>query len=332
MSMMSELKRRSVFKVGAAYLVVGWLVVQAASILFPLFEAPAWALRVFVLVIFLGFPVALVLAWVFDVTPEGVKVDAGREGSWKFYAVAGVVMALALGWYFYGQPATRAVAPDQRSIAVLPFVNMSGDAENEYFSDGISEEILNQLAKMPELRVAARTSSFSFKGGKLEIPDIARELQVRLVLEGSVRKQGNTVRITAQLIDAEGGFHLWSETYDRDLKDIFAVQDEIARAIAKQLQLTARASMSRPTICTCVRSRFCRVATTARWPRRWTCSSARWRERRASPAPRRHWRSPTRSTPNTRRTPRCSSASSAPRRICCRFSTPWSAYLVCSRS
>jgi TolB-like protein/Flp pilus assembly protein TadD len=241
MSLIAELKRRSVFKVGAAYLVVGWLVIQAASIMFPLYEAPVWALRVFVLVIFLGFPVALVMAWMFDVTPEGLKLDAGREGSWRFYAGAGVVMALAIGWYFYGQPATREVAPDMRSIAVLPFANMSGDAANEYFSDGISEEILNQLAKQRELRVAARTSSFSFKGQNAEITEIAKVLKVRLVLEGSVRKQGERVRVTAQLIDAQEGFHLWSETYDRDLKDIFAIQAEIAKAIAKALQLTLAA-------------------------------------------------------------------------------------------
>ena len=135
------------------------------------------------------------------------------------------------------ESAPEAVDADVRSIAVLPFVNMSEDPANEYFSDGIAEEILNVLAKSPELRVAARTSSFSFKGQAKEIPDIARELEVRMVLEGSVRKQGDRVRITAQLIDAEKGFHLWSKTYDRDLKDVFAIQDEIAREIGKQLQV-----------------------------------------------------------------------------------------------
>jgi len=234
----AELKRRSVFKVGAAYLVVAWLAIQAASILFPTFEAPVWALRVFVLAMFIGFPIALVMAWVFEVGGGGVRVESGGHSDLKFYGLIGAIAALAFGWYHFGQPAVRpAVDADQRSIAVLPFVNMSGDAENEYFSDGISEEILNQLARMPELKVAARTSSFAFKGEKKEIPDIARELGVRMVLEGSVRKQGGKVRITAQLIDAAEGFHLWSETYDRDLKDIFAIQDEIARAIAKQLQL-----------------------------------------------------------------------------------------------
>ncbi len=148
-----------------------------------------------------------------------------------------MLAALAVGWYLRGTPATRAAGEDLRSIAVLPFVNMSGEADNEYFSDGISEEILNVLARTPDLRVAARTSSFAFKGQQKEIPDIARELEVRMVLEGSVRRQGERVRITAQLIDASNGFHLWSQTYDRDLRDIFAIQDVIARAIARELEV-----------------------------------------------------------------------------------------------
>jgi len=238
MSLIAELKRRSVFKVGAAYLVVAWLVIQAASIAMPAFDAPGWVLRVFILFAMLGFPIALVMAWVFDVAPDGmVKVDGGGHSALAFFGVAGALALLSLAWYWLGQPATREGAIDDRSIAVLPFANMSGDPANDYFSDGISEELLNQLAKMPELRVAARTSSFSFKGEKVEIPEIARTLKVRMVLEGSVRKQGERVRITAQLIDAAEGFHVWSETYDRDLKDIFAIQDEIARAISKELKV-----------------------------------------------------------------------------------------------
>jgi TolB-like protein len=239
MSLISELKRRSVFKVGAAYLVVAWLVIQAASIAMPAFDAPGWVLRTFILIAMLGFPVALVMAWVFDVAPDGlIKVEHNDRSSLAFFGVVGALAALSLAWYYFGQPAVRApVAADARSIAVLPFANMSGDAANEYFSDGIAEEILNQLAKQPDLRVAARTSSFSFKGQNQDVTAIAKALKVRLVLEGSVRKQGEKVRVTAQLIDAEEGFHLWSEAYDRDLKDIFVIQDEIARAIAKALQL-----------------------------------------------------------------------------------------------
>ena len=237
MSLIDELKRRKVFKVGAAYLVVAWLAVQAASIAFPTFEAPAWALRVFVFVAMLGFPISLVVAWAFEFTPEGLRIDRAQTGNKRMVTIVAALAALAVAWYFVGAPAVRDAGAAERSIAVLPFVNMSGDSENEYFSDGISEEILNVLAQTPGLKVAARTSSFSYKGKTKEIPDIARELEVRMVLEGSVRKQGEKVRITAQLIDAAKGFHLWSKTYDRDLKDIFAIQDEIAREIGKQLQV-----------------------------------------------------------------------------------------------
>jgi TolB-like protein/Tfp pilus assembly protein PilF len=211
--------------------------VQAASIAFPTFEAPAWALRVFVFVAMLGFPIALVIAWAFEFTPEGLRIDPAQTGNKRMVTIVAALAALAVTWYFVGAPAVRDAGAAERSIAVLPFVNMSGDSENEYFSDGISEEILNVLAQTPGLKVAARTSSFSYKGKTKEVPDIARELEVRMVLEGSVRKQGEKVRITAQLIDAAKGFHLWSKTYDRDLKDIFAIQDEIAREIGKQLQV-----------------------------------------------------------------------------------------------
>jgi len=238
MSLLAELQQRKVFKVGAAYLVIGWLAVQAASIGFPAFDAPPWALRVFIFVVLLGFPVALVLAWMLVVTPQGVQVEQAPFGNKRILVIAAALAALAVAWYLRGMPATREPGEDLRSIAVLPFVNMSGEADNEYFSDGISEEILNVLARMPDLRVAARTSSFAYKGQAKEIPDIARELEVRMVLEGSVRRQGERVRITAQLIDAGNGFHLWSQTYDRELKDIFAIQDEIARAIARELEVT----------------------------------------------------------------------------------------------
>jgi len=237
MSLIAELKRRSVFKVGATYLVVAWLAAQAAGLAFPTFEAPVWALRVFIFVLMLGFPIALAMAWVFDLTPEGLKVETAAVGNKRMYAIVAGLAVLAVGWYFLGAPAVRELGAAERSIAVLPFVNMSEDPANEYFSDGIAEEILNVLAQTPNLKVAARTSSFSYKGKDREIPDIARELEVRMVLEGSVRKQGDKVRITAQLIDAAQGFHLWSKTYDRDLKDIFAIQDEIAREIGKQLQV-----------------------------------------------------------------------------------------------
>ena len=258
MGLIVELQRRKVFKVGAAYLVVAWLAVQASSIAFPTFEAPLWALRVFILIALLGFPVAVVMAWVFDITPEGVKLDASTSGSKRLFAVAGLLVVLAVGWYFYGQPSFRrgdaatprntAAAPvpsiDPHSIAVLPFVNMSADASNQYFSDGISEELLNVLARVDGLSVASRTSSFAYKGRDLGASAIARELKVKFILEGSVRKQGDEVRITAQLIDASDDRHVWSETYDRKLTDIFKIQDEIANVIVTALRgslVTAKA-------------------------------------------------------------------------------------------
>ena len=193
-------------------------------------------MRVFILIVLLGFPLALVLARVFDVTQDGVKISRSPVGNKRIYASAGVLIVLALLWYTIGAPAFRAGDTDAHAVAVLPFENMSGDKDNEYFSDGISEEILNVLAQTPGLKVAARTASFSFKGKSMDVPAIAHALKVRMVLEGSVRKQGDRVRITAQLIDASNGFHVWSQTYDRQLKHVFAIQDEIAHAITQQLQ------------------------------------------------------------------------------------------------
>jgi adenylate cyclase len=240
----AELKRRKVFKVGAAYLVVAWLAVQAASIGFPAFDAPPWALRIFILIALLGFPIAVVMAWVFDITAEGVKLDADTSGSKLLFAVAAVLIVLALGWYFYGQPSFRkgdvttpAVA-DRNSIAVLPFANISGKAEEDYFSDGMTEELLNVLAKVPQLKVVARTSVFQFKEKGGDIREIGRKLGVTNIVEGSVRRDGPEVRITAQLVRVADGFHIWSETYDRKLERVFALQDEIAQRIGDALKLS----------------------------------------------------------------------------------------------
>jgi TolB-like protein len=235
MSLFDELKRRRVFKVAAAYVVVAWLAVQAASIGFPAFDAPAWAIRVFILVVALGFPLALVLAWAFDITPEGVRLEAAPIGNKRVYSAAAIFAALAVVWYVVQRPAPQGQA-DAHSIAVLPFVNMSADPAQEFFSDGIAEELLNQLAQSPDLMVAARTSAFQFKGRNLDIADIGRKLNVAHVLEGSVRKEGTRLRITAQLIKVATGFHLWSQTFERDAADVFKVQDEISTAIAKALE------------------------------------------------------------------------------------------------
>jgi serine/threonine-protein kinase len=248
MSMMVELRRRKVFRVGGGYLVVAWLAIQAASIGFPAFGAPASALRLFILFALLGFPVALVAAWMLVVTPRGVKWDPAARGTKRLVGTALVLVVLVLGWYFRGLPAFRAgdaatasgaatLAADDASIAVLPFVNMSSDREQDYFSDGLSEELLNMLAQVPQLRVIARTSSFSFKGKDADVATIAHALNVAHVLEGSVRKSGDMLRITVQLIRASDSSHLWSQTYDRQVEDVFKVQDDIARAVVAALRV-----------------------------------------------------------------------------------------------
>ena len=249
MSLITELKRRKVFKVGAAYLVAGWLIIEVVATVMPQLNFPEWAPRLITFIILIGFPIALVLAWVFEVSSEGVKLDTSAAGSKRVLFAASVLAALALGWYFHARPvaapvtvskqeaASAAIAApakpaiDPRSIAVLPFLNMSEDKGNSYFADGISEELLNVLVKVNGFSVASRTSAFAFKGKEISTAEIARQLGVKYVLEGSVRKQGDEVRITAQLIDALTDRHVFSETYDRKLADIFKVQDEIANAI-----------------------------------------------------------------------------------------------------
>ncbi len=252
MSLIAELKRRNVFRVGAAYAIMAWLLVEVASVVLPALHLPGWTLTFLIIVILAGFPLVLIFAWAFELTPDGIKREKdldpaqsiARHGGRKLDFIMIGALVLALGYVLWErQPPQResealnaAEAAAAKSIAVLPFVNMSDDPANEYFSDGISEELLNALAKVTELSVAARTSSFRFKGQDLGVGEIAEILNVAHVLEGSVRKAGNRVRITAQLIRADSGFHIWSATYDRTLDDIFAVQEEIARAIVDALK------------------------------------------------------------------------------------------------
>ena len=218
----AELKRRHVFKVAATYVVTGWLVAQAAEFLLENFAAPQWVLQAIVIVLILGFPIAVVLAWAFELTPDGVQRDSADEVQ-RLPEVTGL-------------PTLLPVDIPSQSIAVLPFADMSPDRDQEYFSDGLTEELLNLLAKVPGLHVASRTSAFSFKGKQEDIRDIAEKLRVRHVLEGSVRKAGDQLRITVQLIKASDGYHLWSENYDRSMANIFAIQDEIARAVVESLK------------------------------------------------------------------------------------------------
>lgn len=225
MTFFKELMRRNVVKVGAAYVIVGWLLIQGASILLPAFGAPGWSEPVFYALVIAGLPIALIVAWAFELTPQGVK----RTEALVPPAPEAIQADVA------PKPAIDSRAP---SIAVLPFADMSPDKDQEYFSDGLSEELLNKLARLRGLQVAGRTSSFHFKGRNEDIRSIGEALGVANVLEGSVRKSGDALRITAQLIDARNGYHLWSETYDRKFDDIFAIQDEIAEGVARALSVT----------------------------------------------------------------------------------------------
>jgi TolB-like protein len=248
MSFFAELKQRKVFRVAAAYLIVAWLALQVASIVLPSFDAPAWVMRVLILLVAIGFALALVLAWAVELSPDGVKFEATGSGSKRMAAVALVLLVLAFGWYFLGQPASRgsgatatkasaALAAPERSIAVLPFVNMSGDPHNEYFSDGLAETTLDMLTQVPDLKVIARTSSFAFKGKAQDMRQIGAQLGAAHLLEGSVQQAGDILRITVQLIKAADGTHLWSHHYDRPMVDLFKVQDEIASQVVQELAI-----------------------------------------------------------------------------------------------
>jgi adenylate cyclase len=232
----AELKRRRVVRVVVLYAIAGWIVIEVTSTVSPNLNLPEWTVKLVTILVALGFVIAIVLAWAFDIGPDGVHRTSSADD-------AGVVPRQDPGVSDQAVEAvdkldqSPAVADGRKSIAVLPFVNLSGDVENEYFSDGISEEILNLMVKLPKLRVASRTSSFMFKGKEVSIPTVARELGVDTVLEGSVRRAGDRVRITAQLIDSRTDSHLWSETYDREMQDVFAIQDDIAQSITDALEI-----------------------------------------------------------------------------------------------
>jgi len=246
MALFSELKRRRVGKVAIGYGAVAWMVTEASSVVMPALRLPEWTVTFVVVFLMVGFPVAMIMAWVFDVGPQGIKRTAplrDETASMQVrlrvaYAAVVLLLMAGLGYLLYERGLGRAIAGERRgSIAVLPFTNLSGDTAKDYFSDGMSEELLNLLARVPGLQVASRTSSFAYKGRNVDIREVGSQLGVDTVLEGSVRQAGDQVRITAQLIDTETGFHLWSETYDRQLADIFQVQDEIAGAIVSKLRI-----------------------------------------------------------------------------------------------
>ncbi len=283
MSFFEELKRRNVFRVGVAYVVVAWLLIQVAETIFPLFGYGDTPARTVVVILAIGLVPVLVLAWVFELTPEGIKkekdIDRTRsitpQTGKKLDRVIMVVLALAAGYFAFDnfvldprreaelQEQTKAAVEqalqeassqtivrsnDDNSIAVLPFVNMSGMAENEYFSDGLTETLLHMLVQVPDLKVAARTSSFSFKGKNADVREIADALGVGHLLEGSVQRAGDRIRVTAQLVRASDGFHMWSESYDRTLDDIFAIQDEIAGRVSIALSRSLLSAGGAPKI------------------------------------------------------------------------------------
>jgi TolB-like protein len=247
----SELKRRNVYKVAVAYAVAGWALSQGIAQVFPVFDVPNWVIRSIVVLIIIGLPIALVLAWMFEITPQGIKrtetADAMPESArqkkhtWIYVVVIGGLVSIGL--FFLGRytAENKTAAPSSgssnKSIAVLPFADLSEGHNQEYFCDGISEEILDALAKVEGLRVVARTSSFSFKGKNADVSEIAQKLNVQNVLEGSLRREGNRIRITAQLVSARDGFHIWSDTFERELQGVFAVQDEITRSIVDALKI-----------------------------------------------------------------------------------------------
>ena len=248
----SELKRRNVYKVAVAYAIVAWLLVQAGSILFPTFEAPSWAMKIFVSAVALGFPIALVMAWAFELTPEGLKrtenVDftaparQSAKRTWIFVVIVAGAMSLAL--FFLGRYTawnSSSAVPNElpaKSIAVLPFENLSHEKENVFFADGVHEEILTNLARAADLKVISRTSVMSFRDAKRNLREIADALGVAHIVEGSVQRAAGRVRVSAQLIDARSDTQLWAERYDRELSDVFAIQSEIAQKIVAQLKAT----------------------------------------------------------------------------------------------
>jgi len=263
-SFFTELKRRNVFRVSIAYLIGSWLLAQIAELLLDTFKAPEWTMQFIVVALMIGFPLAIFFAWAFELTPDGVKRESEVDRSQSIRQETGqklnrgiiLILVIALSYFvwesrFHSDTAAVAVSETEtpvktetqpvidqakeQSVAVLPFVNMSSDPEQEYFSDGITEEIINALVKIPGLSVPARTSVFGFKGQQGDVRNIGKQLGVAHVLEGSIRSQGSQVRITAQLIKVDDGFHLWSETFDRKLDNIFVVQEEIATAIATVL-------------------------------------------------------------------------------------------------
>src|SRR5438874_1634077 len=245
----AELKRRNVYKVAVAYIVAGWALSQGIAQVFPVFAIPNWLIRLFVVLIIIGLPIALVLAWTFEITPQGIKrtedvdlvaaAQQPKKRTWIFVVVIGAAVSIGLfllGRYSAGNTTASPAGITNKSIAVLPFDNLSRDPDNAYFCEGVQDEILTRLAKVADLKVISRTSTQHFKSAPDNLPQIAKQLGVAHILEGSVQKANDQVRVNVQLINALTDAHLWADTYDRNLTDIFAVESEIAKNIAEALQ------------------------------------------------------------------------------------------------
>ena len=254
-----ELKRRNVIKAGLAYLIVAWLITQVLSIVLPTFEAPPYILKSILLILLIGFPVWIVFSWIYEFTPKGIKKTIDIEPEFSMMSKTGsklnkvIIFTLSLAVIILvieriTNKSVKVLNLGEQSIAVLAFADMSPEKDHEYFSDGISEELLNILVKIPELKVISRTSSFSYKNKNLTATEIGKELNVSHILEGSIRKANNTIRITAQLINTNDGSHVWSQTYDRNLDSIFKIQDEIAGEVSKKLELSLLGNSKRTNI------------------------------------------------------------------------------------
>jgi TolB-like protein len=255
----SELKRRNVYKVAVAYAVVAWLLIQIATQVFPFFEIPNWAVRVVVLAMIAGFPVALIIAWAFELTPGGIKrtedADAtnkqSRSRTWIYVSVVGAVLSIGLfllGRYTVGNATPRhsevSTGIPQKSIAILPFENLSEEKANAYFAEGVQNEILTRLASLRDLKVISRTSTAKYQSKPDNLRTVAQQLGVSTVLEGAVQRVGDKVRVNVQLIEANSDTHLWAKSYDRELKDVLGVESEVAQEIAETLQANLSPSES----------------------------------------------------------------------------------------
>src|SRR6266699_6309048 len=245
-SLFGELRRRNVYKVAAAYAIVGWLLVQVATQVFPFFEIPNWMVRAVIVLLLLGFPIALIIAWAFELTPEGLKrtesadelpAKAPRNRAWIYVVI--IAGAISVGVFFLGRytSSKQSTESPAKSIAVLPFDNQNRDPDTEYLSDGIPESIINSLSQLPNLKVMSRNSVFHYKGKDIDAPAVAKDLKVQAVLTGRMTQRGDGLSISVELINAQDNSQIWGQQYNRKLADVFAVQEEIAKEISEKLRL-----------------------------------------------------------------------------------------------